>query len=176
MQCPRLVFLSYLFAIMDDVNAQSFLPQNFTRWFWQNSIIADNWLYIDGGEVWNNAAIGSPTAVLNLTLAIDLSISWSNATVSPKFTEKPLGFPLARHMPLWHDNLHNLIYAFGGWPYAGRPLTWPNNLTNDIGYPRQTVWHFQTDGHGLYMQYRLRPPSRPHRKQYYSLHETRDTA
>ena len=48
---------------------------------------------------------------------IDLTTSWTNATVNASILEKPEAFPLARRPMLWADPLNNSISSFGGWVY-----------------------------------------------------------
>ena len=67
------------------------------------------------------------------TLAIDLSISWTNATVNAFSNPKPSEMQLARRPTLWYNEENHFVYEWGGWSY---------------GDESDLVWTFAPDGNG----------------------------
>ena len=72
------------------------------------------------------------TSAVNSTLMIDLTTSWTNATVNASLIRKPDTFPLARRPMLWADPSNNSISSFGGWVY---------DYSQDM-----TMWSFPATG------------------------------
>ena len=96
---------------------------NFTRAFWTSSAVSSNgrWLYLDGGEIWNGTKGADENAnVLQSTLIIDLSQSWTNASLKGVIhnIEKPDNFPFSRAPTIWYSEPDNTIYSYGGEVYV----------------------------------------------------------
>lgn len=113
----------------------------FLRRGYQASVVAGNWVYIDGGEF---SFISNGTSVFQYAstlLSIDLSQNWTNATVLIQSTTKPSGAPNLNSPSLWYHESENLIYSgFSGWNSSfGND---PNML------PPLSLWTFQPDGSG----------------------------
>lgn len=93
-----------------------FLGSNFINLAFHASIVVDNTLYIDGGEI-NWKVNGEPqgVATLNSTLSIDLSQSWNPSTVA--FQSFPKDGPSDLVLgSLWEGGDGKSFYAFGGSP------------------------------------------------------------
>ncbi|MCJ1465552.1 hypothetical protein MMC07_004170 [Pseudocyphellaria aurata] len=104
------------------------------------SVVAGDWVYIDGGE-FSVMSDGKPDYQYSTTiLSIDLSQTWSNSTVTIHSTYKPTGVPNLTHSSLWYDEREDLLYS----GFAGRAPTfgdrpWPSN---------SSLWSFKPDGAG----------------------------
>lgn len=124
------------------------------------AVVVGNYLYIDGGENYTyNQATGTrgftirefgrflciiiSTHVLigcclgQSTLAIDLSTSWTSASVSATSHERPSHMKTSRRPLLWYDAKNNDVYEWSGWTYDG-------NANENENW----IWTFQPDGHG----------------------------
>ncbi|MCJ1462072.1 hypothetical protein MMC07_000672 [Pseudocyphellaria aurata] len=98
------------------VQAAYVARSDFGRMIWSTAACAGNWLYIDGGETYLKGNLSRPT-ILNQTLSIDLSKSWTTSSVELNTIEKPTSFATLRKSSLWLDSALNQIYSFGGEPY-----------------------------------------------------------
>ncbi|MCJ1471176.1 hypothetical protein MMC07_009824 [Pseudocyphellaria aurata] len=104
------------------------------------SVVAGDWVYIDGGEfsVMND---GTPSYQYSTTiLSIDLSQTWSNSTVTIHSTSKPKGVPDLMYPSLWYDEHEDLLYS----GFAGRSSTFGDNPSP---FP-SSLWSFKPDGAG----------------------------
>ena len=93
-----------------------FLGSNFMNLAYHASIVVDNTLYIDGGEIdWQ--VQGQPQGIVpqNQTLAIDLSQSWAPSSVAVQSFSKD-GPPVLNFGTLWAGSDDKSFYAFGGDP------------------------------------------------------------
>lgn len=80
---------------------------------WQTGVCAGDWLYIDGGETYlaSNLAV---RVILNQTLSIDLSKSWTTSSVTLNTIEKPASYATIRRPSLWLYSASDEIFSFGG--------------------------------------------------------------
>lgn len=96
-------------------------PPHFSRWVWGTSYVAGDWLYLDGGEVYNLTSDNHRYFhILGSTLAIDLTKSWTNESVTAVAVDKthsndPTGFPFSRGPWVWEGN--GEFSYWGGWTY-----------------------------------------------------------
>lgn len=113
---------------------------SFYRRVYPATVIVDNWLYIDGGEFSYDDGDTVRYEHSTATLAIDLSRSWTNSSVTIKSTEHARGVPHLLGTNLWYNESGNeLLQGFVG---AASP--WPN--TN--GVQDLCLWSFKLDGKG----------------------------
>ncbi|KFX99331.1 hypothetical protein O988_03920 [Pseudogymnoascus sp. VKM F-3808] len=90
----------------------SFLPDDFTSWIWQSTIVVDNWLYIDGGDIFTN---GDLVAAPNTqTFSIDLSKSWHTSSVTASASTRNSSFVPAKRPHLYYDESHHTVYSSSG--------------------------------------------------------------
>lgn len=68
------------------------------------------------------------------TLAIDLSTSWTNSSVTAIVNSCPDQMQTVRRPVLWYNAHSNFVYEWGGWPYDDNHDSW--------------LWSFQPDGKG----------------------------
>ncbi len=124
------------------------------------AVVVGDYLYIDGGEnyTYDQATrtrgftirqfgrflcIIISTHVLigcclgQSTLAVDLSTSWTSASVSATSHERPSHMKTSRRPLLWYDAKNNDVYEWSGWTYDG------NTNENE-----NWIWTFSPDGHG----------------------------
>jgi len=71
--------------------------------------------------------------LVNSTLSIDLTQSWTVSTVNALLASKPSDMTTVRRPYLWYDPVSNFIYERGGWAYTENSYS---------------LWSFQPDGHG----------------------------
>ncbi|KFY47081.1 hypothetical protein V495_02105 [Pseudogymnoascus sp. VKM F-4514 (FW-929)] len=114
------IILTLLYACIQipavEAGAASFLPNNFKSWIWQSTIVVDNWLYIDGGEIYAGAdtSAGVPN---NNTYAIDLSKSWHTSSVAASVSPRNSDFGTVRRPQLYYDESHHTVYSSSGYFY-----------------------------------------------------------
>ena len=87
-------------------------------------------------------------ALVNYTLAINLSEDWTNRTLEPVSTQRTSGQPLPVYFgSLWWDDQHRTIYQFGGERPFGLPLS--------VDSSDESIWGFNPDekGGGNWNQY-----------------------
>ena len=115
-----------------------FLGNNFISLAFHASIVVDNTLYIDGGEVsWNTNGAFYRAAPTNNTLAIDLTKSWAPSSVDIQAIPKTNGPPSLNYGSLWSAADGKSFYAYGGVPGLSPDPTPPN--------PPNSFWQF-SDG------------------------------
>ena len=114
-----------------------FLGSNFLNLAYHASIVVDNTLYIDAGEV-NWQVQGQPQQVvpMNQTLAIDLSQSWDPANIAIQSFQKDSP-PTLVFESLWAGADGKSFYAFGGSP--------SHALGDVLSVPATSFWQF-SDG------------------------------
>ena len=91
---------------------------------------------------------GELMAIVNNTIAIDLTQDWTNSTLTMMTIERP---PLAlalKKQTLWWDDTNGTIYCFGG-----EKSSLPPN--NDIPTPQESIWGLRpdTNGTGNWIEY-----------------------
>ncbi|EXF80870.1 kelch repeat protein [Colletotrichum fioriniae PJ7] len=121
-------------------------PDLFLRRGLSNVAVIGNFLYIDGGEVSQLDAEGKPYTffdyesgnVVNSTLSIDLSESWSPANVSIReIPKEPYGMD---RQALWERADNDSFYIWGGHTANTLYLKDESLATG--------IWKFQADGSG----------------------------
>lgn len=85
-------------------------------------VLANIWaagsqLYIAGGEYYNYTNVGPLAYEVPQDIIIDLSKSWTNATIPSTLVSRG-AIPGVRRPMLWYDESANKIYRYGGWPYT----------------------------------------------------------
>ncbi|KAH6853180.1 hypothetical protein B0I37DRAFT_440375 [Chaetomium sp. MPI-CAGE-AT-0009] len=116
------------------------LPENFFRRAGMTATVLGNHVYIDGGEVSQRidglepSAQQSLTNVVNTTISIDLSESWTTSDVLMRQIRKP--WTAKRNQAVWTDHEGGHYYLWGG--------EWLSNEM-DAG---NTLWKFTPDGTG----------------------------
>ncbi|KAH8752940.1 hypothetical protein BGZ57DRAFT_912299 [Hyaloscypha finlandica] len=120
------------------VNSPS--SENFLRRAYHASVVLGDYLYIDGGEL-SQLVDGVPDDGFeshnrpnNITLSIDLSSSWKNATVAINLVPKGLA-PILNHETLWKTPDRNSCFLWAGETslliYGSPPLeVWKFNIDN----------------------------------------------
>ncbi|OQV00019.1 hypothetical protein CLAIMM_05576 [Cladophialophora immunda] len=91
---------------------------NATEWAWQSSVVVDNSLFVNGGEFFNQVSPPEPEVQPYEeygTVWIDLSSSWTNASLSNYVWTVPPNLPQGWYTNFWHDPVDDQIYAWGGW-------------------------------------------------------------
>lgn len=78
--------------------------------------------------------------LVNRTLSIDLSSSWTNRTVTINSISKPQDCPVMNFATLWKSEDAKILYSFGG------ETSWLSNGQNQT-YPL-SIWSFSPDGQG----------------------------
>ncbi|MCJ1468324.1 hypothetical protein MMC07_006952 [Pseudocyphellaria aurata] len=115
-------------------------PSDFLRRGGHASVVAGDWVYIDGGE-FSFLRDGQPNyQYLTTILSIDLSQTWSNSTVLIHSTSKPNGAPNLVHPSLWYDEQQDLLYS----GFAGSVSEFGDGLSP----PPLSLWTFKPDGFG----------------------------
>ncbi|MCJ1268935.1 hypothetical protein MMC22_008823 [Lobaria immixta] len=118
------------------------------------TIIVDNWLFIDGGDVAYRANSVSEWSYDrdNVTYGIDLSRDWTNSTLSLVKTTRPSDAVALTSESLWFDDKHKLIYCFGGLKsFANRDL-------NYLAAPSESIWGFEPNDEGNARWYQVMGP------------------
>ena len=115
-----------------------FLGSNFLNLAFHASIIVNNTLYIDGGEIaWQGNGSPGEQIPMNSTLAINLSESWAPETVAIQSFSKDNGVPTFDFENLWAGSDGKSFYAYGGAPmFALKPF----NPVNSLWQFSQGVW------------------------------------
>ena len=99
----------------DSVPSVPYLGGNFLNLAYHASIIVNNTLYIDGGEIaWQSNGTLAGWEPMNSTLAISLSESWTPESVTIEPFPKNNGVPLFDFETLWAGADGDSFYAFGG--------------------------------------------------------------
>ncbi|MCJ1426962.1 hypothetical protein MMC29_004865 [Sticta canariensis] len=123
--------------------------QGFAQSLWRRrnhaAIIANNWLYIDGGDVAygaNNVSSGWNRE--NTTSAMDLSKDWTNSTLSLVQTTRPreVEAMALSSASLWFDDKHNSIYCFGGFRSGA------TTSLLALKPPDDSIWGFKLNDQG----------------------------
>ncbi|KAK7910925.1 kelch repeat protein [Apiospora marii] len=111
--------------------------ENFLRRFYMTLAVLGDYVYIDGGEVSQLvdgvADEGHHSYLVNTTLSIPISSSWTNETVALRSIPKsapPQNAPIT-----WVDTSTSSFYGWGGFKFQGPPA---DNL----------IWKFKADGKG----------------------------
>ncbi|KAK4183537.1 hypothetical protein QBC35DRAFT_365625, partial [Podospora australis] len=120
-------------------------PGLFLRRSLARATVIDNYVYIEGGELSQDALTEPDLSItkwrkphqVNSTISIDLSTSWTAASVSMKATKKPDDVPRKGRAQIWTDLSEKAFYLWGGAKPAGF-----------IERDPKTVWKFTTDGNG----------------------------
>ena len=123
-------------------------------------MVADNYIYFDGGEVTIFDSQGNISSlapgecllltpviselivIVNDTLAIPLAEDWTNVTLNLVHTQRSTEAPIALNFQsLWWDAKQNTIYSFGG---ERSKLSQRNNTPT----PDASIWGFSLNGTG----------------------------
>ncbi|KAI9763894.1 MAG: hypothetical protein M1840_009006 [Geoglossum simile] len=116
------------------LNPWNISSQSFSRMISHSTVVADDWLYIDGGMYFTTGDNQSDQQkTLNGTLLISLSKGWTNSTVPIHYVEKPSDFYPIKSPGLWWDPISKTMISFGGEPFFETP---------------QYIWAFSPDGNG----------------------------
>lgn len=114
---------------------------DFMRRAYQTSVVAENWLYIDGGEFSFKDGDTIIYQYSSTILSIDLSQDWVNDTLVFHSTRKPTGAPkLSVTSSLWYDEDKRLMYS----GLTGRVTKWGDAPSP----PPLSLWSFKPDGLG----------------------------
>ncbi|KAK4185204.1 hypothetical protein QBC35DRAFT_504122 [Podospora australis] len=128
--------LSWL-ALLEGVDAQQLQdvpsPQRYMRKAHVRGTVIGNYLYMFGGEVSQlgqdrdqndeRLAPGWAQNVINSTVSIDMSKSWSAASVSMRAIPKPSGIPSKSRVSIWTDVTAQEVYMWGGvYPFGSGTL------------------------------------------------------
>ncbi|ERF73543.1 hypothetical protein EPUS_07748 [Endocarpon pusillum Z07020] len=117
----RICLLLLCYQLLDVVDAQgnftSSTPSvpaasDFIRRSWHSSIVVGNFLYIDGGDLWqmvDGIMLWGPNTK---TLSIDLTKSWTNTTVEMNPINKTIESWDEAY--LWPDSSRSSFYQWGG--------------------------------------------------------------
>ncbi|KAL2075522.1 hypothetical protein VTL71DRAFT_465 [Oculimacula yallundae] len=113
----------------------------FVRRGYHSSVVAGNYVYIDGG-----AFSYSPGGQLQIvhsttTLSIDMSKSWTNSSVVINSFTKPSGIPYLDDGDLWYNEKENRLQE----GFVGAAARF--NSPEEAGYPLG-MWSFKLDGQG----------------------------
>lgn len=106
---------------------------------WHSSVVAGNYLYIDGGEILYEDGNNVIHTEAKSTYSIDLSISWTNSTVSMKQIDKAIDGQSLNVPNLWPALDNSSFYAYNGekgWFFT--PADAPTNK----------LYKFTSDGSG----------------------------
>ena len=123
--------------VRDDV---PFLGSNFYNLAYHASIVVNDTLYIDGGEVaWQSNGVASGRVPMNYTLAISLSQSWAPENATFQAFSKDNGVPTLDYQSLWAAPDNQSFYAFGGTPSLAVTLK-PTNPPNGLWQFSQGSW------------------------------------
>ncbi|KAL1651936.1 hypothetical protein SLS58_000059 [Diplodia intermedia] len=146
---PWLCYLVALILIAGDVGNALVTRQangatdasSFLRRGYHASVVAGNYVYIDGGEfsTYDNGDVKYEYS--NTILSIDLSKNWTNATVTLQSTSKPSSVPSLNHPGIWYDSSADTIYT----GFAGRISSLNES---DLSPWPMGVWSFKPDGLG----------------------------
>ncbi|OBT67305.1 hypothetical protein VE03_02745 [Pseudogymnoascus sp. 23342-1-I1] len=118
--------------------AASFLPADFKSWIWQSTIVVDNWLYIDGGEIFNGTGDVDGISVPNTqTFSIDLSKSWDTSSLTGSAFTRNDSYGPVRRPQLYYDESQHTVYSSSGLFY---------DTTQDTADP--VVWGFTPEASG----------------------------
>ncbi|KAK3358666.1 hypothetical protein B0T25DRAFT_72766 [Lasiosphaeria hispida] len=111
---------------------------NFVRRFSCTSIVLGNYVYIDGGEVTqyeNGSNTASASNIVNSTLSLDLTTSWTTTEAVLKSSLKAPG-PAKGNVVLWADHARKTLYSWGGkWQFGAN-------------MKKTELWKFLADGSG----------------------------
>lgn len=114
-------------------------PQTFYVRAFHSSIVVGNYLYIDGGEIFFDDGGTIVQYQSNNTYSIDLSSSWTNATISLNRIEKDIEARSLNRPDLW---LNADLATFSS--YNGE-LSWFYTAVNP---PPNALYRFDPDGSG----------------------------
>ncbi|MCJ1463896.1 hypothetical protein MMC07_002505 [Pseudocyphellaria aurata] len=104
------------------------------------SVVAGDWVYIDGGEFSFMSDGKVVYQYASSILSIDLSQTWQNSTVVIHPTSKPDGAPNLVHPSLWYDEHEDLIYS----GFEGSV----SEFGDGPSPPPLSLWSFKPDGSG----------------------------
>ncbi|KAK6389168.1 hypothetical protein LTR65_006930 [Meristemomyces frigidus] len=111
---------------------------------YQGSAVIGDFLYLDGGEMkWLSDDGIRHNDILNDTLSIPLSTSWTNSTVPFAATNRGVypEQPSLNFENLWPSNDSSNFYVFGG-ELSGY------NVMNPLQPVQPSLWQFTADGSG----------------------------
>ncbi|PVH89554.1 hypothetical protein DL98DRAFT_477 [Cadophora sp. DSE1049] len=113
----------------------------FLRRGYHSSVVAGNFVYIDGGAF--SYLQGGSLQILHstTTLSIDMSKSWTNSSVVINSFSKPSGVPYLDDGTLWYNEKENTLQE----GFVGAAARFNN--PEDSGYPLG-MWSFKLDGQG----------------------------
>ncbi|KAG8532475.1 uncharacterized protein KY384_002352 [Bacidia gigantensis] len=118
-------------------------PDDFIRRFFHAAVIANTFLYIDGGQ-FSYMQDGSPVYDwASNTLSLDMSKDWTNSTVSFGSIDKPSGAPSLFGGSLSYYAPNNVIYS----GLAGRPDDYENDFNGTYPNP-PNLWALKPDNQG----------------------------
>ena len=143
LKCARSASSSLQASSARSLNARDQVPflgvNNFISIAYHASIVIDDVLYIDGGEVsYQTNGIFQQLAPTNVTLAIDLSKSWAPSSIDIQVYSKTNGPPSLNYGKLWASADGKSFYAYGGVPGLA-----PNNHPPN---PPNSLWQFSDGG------------------------------
>ncbi|KAK3996607.1 hypothetical protein QBC44DRAFT_231332 [Cladorrhinum sp. PSN332] len=141
--------LAALFGLYTITNAQildSPLPENFVRRSQVAATILGNYVYIEGGHIAQlqppsgKIDPNQPVNIVNSTLSIDMSHSWSSSNVSIRTIPKPPQMQDRSVPSIWTDAARGEYYLWGGASQAGSK--------SKLGVEKDKTYKFTTDGSG----------------------------
>lgn len=80
--------------------------------------------------------------IVNQTLGIDLSVSWTNSTLNLTTVSRPPTSLAVNWQRLWWNKRENIVYCYGG------ALSWANDAARALELPPASIWGFTPDGQG----------------------------
>lgn len=114
---------------------------NYRKRQWSSSIVVGDYLYIDGGVITYDDANGqSIMSEANSTYSIDVSSSWTNATVAIKQIDKTINDRRINSPNLWPASDTSSFYSYNGYV---------THIGNDyLDAPPNRLYKFTSDGTG----------------------------
>lgn len=103
-------------VINDEKDSLLFVNRsNYRARRWSSSIAIGKYLYIDGGEI--TYVDGNQTTLTSAksTYSIDVSSSWTNATVAIKQIDKAIDNRASNYANLWPALDNSSFYSYNGW-------------------------------------------------------------
>ncbi|XMA15799.1 hypothetical protein WAI453_008590 [Rhynchosporium graminicola] len=113
----------------------------FVRRGYHSSVVAGNFVYIDGGAFSYSPGGQLQIVYSTTTLSIDMSKSWTNSSVVINSVNKPSGVPYFDDGDLWYNEKENRLQE--GFVGAAPRFDSPEKA----GYPLG-MWTFKLDGQG----------------------------
>jgi len=106
---------------------------------WFSSIVVGNYLYIDGGEIFYQNGNDTVQTEAKNTYSIDLSSSWTNATVSIKQIDNAIDGRALNSPKLWPGLDKSTFFSYNG------EKAW---FTTPANPPANKLYKFTSDGVG----------------------------